>query len=600
MRRFTQSFFACSLCLIFSFLSNSITAQVIDTDSTSLEKEVLIIQYPYLPSDLKINDLLVAKGNNVWAATDKGVYHMYSTSSNVFLENSYTNAITEGKTGEIWAAGNSALYNVNEETTHPLPIAGTIINDLTYQGGKVWLATDKGILTYSVSGDRFKEYNDRNSKLKSNQVNFIQVDDEDVIWAGTANGYLRIKDDNWESEDKGYDVIISRYNNEGQWMVATDDMWLINKFNRKFPVGLDSGLYRGTVNDFEIDSKGRLYMASDVLVRYDPATGKTELYDAEIGLLAKRTLSLACDYNNNIWIGTEDSGLFRIVFADIAAEQLTANIEIKNNILCADGSKASLNVNVVGGTKPYKYSWSDGNLSGKIPNGVAPGQYTVTVTDKNGAESISSIDIIVPDPIVISLIENQRIGSAGAKDGIIEINVTGGTGEISLSWDNGKTGPRITRLEEGQHIVTARDANGCEVKQGFTVKPEKSFPTIDASQLTVGQTLRINNLYFLADSSDITADSYEVMDEVYDFLKANKNVVIEIGGHTNTIPSNEYCDALSSKRAKNVADYLYEKGIRENRVTYKGYGKRQPITEDRSLAGRRLNQRVEVKILGIE
>ena len=90
------------------------------------------------------------------------------------------------------------------------------------------------------------------------------------------------------------------------------------------------------------------------------------------------------------------------------------------------------------------------------------------------------------------------------------------------------------------------------------------------------------------------------MDEVYDFLRANDNVIIEIGGHTNTIPSNAYCDKLSNERARNVANYLYEKGIPENRLTYKGYGKREPITQDRSTVGKRKNQRVEVKILSIQ
>ena len=91
-----------------------------------------------------------------------------------------------------------------------------------------------------------------------------------------------------------------------------------------------------------------------------------------------------------------------------------------------------------------------------------------------------------------------------------------------------------------------------------------------------------------------------MIDEVYDFLRANQNVIIEIGGHTNTIPPHSYCDALSEKRARNVANYLYDKGIRENRLTFKGYGKREPITDDKSRVGKKKNQRVEVKIMSIQ
>lgn len=586
--------------LVWVFSSHNATAQVEMSDSTGLEKDVVIIQYDYIPNDLKISDLYVAKGNKVWTATSNGVYQLFATSSRPYLNGKMTTALTEDRSGDIWAGGPGTLYNVTKGTSYPLPNPSAQINDMTYQGGKIWIATNDGIYTYNETANKFRHFDERNSKLKAKRVNFIQTDDEDVIWAGTSNGYIRIKEGDWETEDKGYDVVISQSNKEGQWMVATDDMWLINRFNRKFPVGLDESLYRGEVNDFVIDSKGRLYMASNILVRYDPSLEKSELYGAEVGLLAKRTISLACDFNNNIWIGTEGSGLFRIVFADIAAEQLTATIEVTDDIACADDTEGSFLVKVVGGDKPYKYKWNDSNLRGKSPRRIAPGNYTVTVTDKKGAESIASIDLETPPAIDISLVETQRVSSEGAKDGFIEITATGGSGDLTYQWDSGKSGARVTRLAAGQHIVTVTDANGCSVTKSYSVKNAKSFPTLDASQLTVGQTLRINNLYFLADSSEVTEDSYEVMDEVYEFLLANDNVVIEIGGHTNTIPSHAYCDELSSKRAANVADYLYDRGIPANRVTHKGYGKRQPITEDRSLNGRRLNQRVEVKILSIE
>ena len=588
-----------SLTLLMTGFSG-LFAQITDTDSTGLEKDVEIIQYEYLDKDLKINDILVAKGNKIWAATNKGVHQLYASSSIPYITDNYTQTVTEGRSGEIWAAGNNVLYNITGNTSHPLPAEDIVVKDIAYQGAKVWLATNKGIYTFNSKVDRFNQYTERNSDLKTNTVNFIQVDDEDVIWAGTSNGYIRIKDGNWDAEDKGYDVILSRFNKEGQWMVATDDMWLINNYNRKFPVGLDASLFRGSVNDFVLDGKGRLYMASNILVRYDPQIEKIEAYGAEVGMLAKRTLSLACDLNNNIWIGTENSGLFRIVFADIADEQLAVEAVINKEISCANENDASIRLNVTGGKKPYKYAWGNSELSGRNPNGLKAGTYIVTVTDKTNTEVISTVEIDAPTPIEISIAETQRVSSDGAKDGFIEVTATGGSGELTYNWNNGKTGAKVTRLIAGQYVLTVADQNGCSVKKSVTIKKAKSFPTIDASSLVVGQTLRVNNLYFLSDSSAITDDSYEVIDEVYDFLRANQNVIIEIGGHTNTIPPHSYCDALSEKRAKNVANYLYNKGIPENRLTFKGYGKREPITDDKSRVGKRKNQRVEVKIMSIQ
>lgn len=139
-----------------------------------------------------------------------------------------------------------------------------------------------------------------------------------------------------------------------------------------------------------------------------------------------------------------------------------------------------------------------------------------------------------------------------------------------------------------------------EVKEEVAVaKPVKKVLNLDRSTIRKGQTIEIQNLYFKADVVSINRESYYVLDEVYDFLKANSDIVMEIGGHTNGTPSHKYCDELSTDRAKVVAEYLVEKGIPSDRLTYKGYGKRKSIASNLTPEGRKKNQRVEMKILSI-
>jgi outer membrane protein OmpA-like peptidoglycan-associated protein len=128
---------------------------------------------------------------------------------------------------------------------------------------------------------------------------------------------------------------------------------------------------------------------------------------------------------------------------------------------------------------------------------------------------------------------------------------------------------------------------------------EKVLKSLDISTLTLGQTIRVEKLYFDADSSTIQPASYAVLEEIYDFLSKNDHVIIEIGGHTNSLPEDEYCDRLSTARAKNIAQYLYDKGIPERQISYKGYGKRQPIASNATVEGRRRNQRVEIKVTSL-
>jgi outer membrane protein OmpA-like peptidoglycan-associated protein len=123
------------------------------------------------------------------------------------------------------------------------------------------------------------------------------------------------------------------------------------------------------------------------------------------------------------------------------------------------------------------------------------------------------------------------------------------------------------------------------------------FNRLKKSDLSLGQTLRINNLLFEVDRAIITAESYKVLDDLYRFLANNREVTVEIGGHTNGLCSDPYCTNLSTNRAKAVADYLAKKGISPIRLQYKGYGKSQLIANDDTEEGRRKNQRVEIKIV---
>ena len=130
------------------------------------------------------------------------------------------------------------------------------------------------------------------------------------------------------------------------------------------------------------------------------------------------------------------------------------------------------------------------------------------------------------------------------------------------------------------------------------VQENVAISNLKRSDLQKGKVLRFTNIYFKADSTNITVQSYPSLNDIYSFLSKNPDVIVEIGGHTNGLPqSDDYCDKLSASRAKSVANYLTKKGIAIDRVKYKGYGKRNPIDTNKTVEGRKRNQRVEIKIL---
>ena len=135
------------------------------------------------------------------------------------------------------------------------------------------------------------------------------------------------------------------------------------------------------------------------------------------------------------------------------------------------------------------------------------------------------------------------------------------------------------------------------------IPPEEQVDEIlevNKKDLKKGQVLRIENLYFQADSSKISMESYTELDKIYKFLKSNPEISIEVGGHTNGLCETSFCNELSEKRAQAVAYYLIGKGISSKRLKYKGYGKAKPLASNSTSSGRKRNQRVEIKILSLE
>ncbi len=119
------------------------------------------------------------------------------------------------------------------------------------------------------------------------------------------------------------------------------------------------------------------------------------------------------------------------------------------------------------------------------------------------------------------------------------------------------------------------------------------------SKLKAGDIIRLEKVYFEANKYDLKPESVTSLKDLLAFLQTNPDVYVEVGGHTNNNPTEQFANDLSMNRAKSVTDWLIAQGITPERLTYKGYGKKNPIQQNTTPEGRRANQRVEIKILKI-
>ncbi len=138
---------------------------------------------------------------------------------------------------------------------------------------------------------------------------------------------------------------------------------------------------------------------------------------------------------------------------------------------CAGTNTGSASASANGGTPGYgyTYSWSNGGTGATIMD-LAPGDYTVTVTDSNGCSATSTVTVGQSASSNLGFtLSADDVTCNGNCDGSASINITSGTAPYSYSWSNGSTGNSISGLCAGQYSVTVSDASGCPIAQVFTI-----------------------------------------------------------------------------------------------------------------------------------
>jgi outer membrane protein OmpA-like peptidoglycan-associated protein len=107
---------------------------------------------------------------------------------------------------------------------------------------------------------------------------------------------------------------------------------------------------------------------------------------------------------------------------------------------------------------------------------------------------------------------------------------------------------------------------------------------------------RSYTLYFVEGTTDLTAESRPVLDELRAEIARRPGADVEVTGHTDTVGSTEDNDALSQRRAMQILDLLATVGIDRSLMTAVGRGERelrQPTLDNVESA---LNRRVEVSV----
>ena len=145
--------------------------------------------------------------------------------------------------------------------------------------------------------------------------------------------------------------------------------------------------------------------------------------------------------------------------------QITA-LASKTDATCYDAHNGTITLAVSGGTAPFAYLWSNGATTQNL-SGLAPGTYTVTVTDANGCTATCGATVGRPAQLLASALATSARCAGGT--GSVALTASGGTAPLTYLWSNGATTQNLSGVSAGIYSVTVTDASGCTAMASATV-----------------------------------------------------------------------------------------------------------------------------------
>ena len=166
------------------------------------------------------------------------------------------------------------------------------------------------------------------------------------------------------------------------------------------------------------------------------------------------------------------AGTFEVIITDVNGCTATTVVIIdepaplnittsQTDVTCNGANDGSVDLTVTGGTTPYDFSWSNGEITEDL-SGLSAGTFEVIITDANGCSATTVVIIDEPAPLNITTSQTD-VTCNGANDGSVDLTVTGGTTPYDFNWSNGAITEDLSGLSAGTFDVIVTDNNGCTI-----------------------------------------------------------------------------------------------------------------------------------------
>jgi outer membrane protein OmpA-like peptidoglycan-associated protein len=144
----------------------------------------------------------------------------------------------------------------------------------------------------------------------------------------------------------------------------------------------------------------------------------------------------------------------------------------------------------------------------------------------------------------------------------------------------------------------AREAQGAQNQVAATraelAQTQQALADLKAKQTDRGVVVTLGDVLFDTGQASLKPGADLTLDRLASYMRSNPNTKVLIEGHTDSVGSDSYNDALSQRRADAVAHALTSRGVSFDDIRAVGRGKNFPVATNDTAAGRQQNRRVEI------
>jgi hypothetical protein len=164
-----------------------------------------------------------------------------------------------------------------------------------------------------------------------------------------------------------------------------------------------------------------------------------------------------------------------VVETIVVPEPPALNLAVSSTDATSGQNNGTANVGVSGGTPGYTYAWSNGGTTSGI-SGLAPGNYTLPLTDANGCTATASAVIVnAGSPLTLN-VTSTNVSCKDEDDGTAFAAAAGGTGSYQYAWSNGATSAGVTNLVPGNYSITVTSGTATASGSVTIIEPTRVNP----------------------------------------------------------------------------------------------------------------------------